>query len=64
MARTTINELKRRRLAGASAAERASFDETYAASALAVRVMNRFATLAGRPSGISPAPLDRDSYLE
>jgi hypothetical protein len=38
MARTTINELKRRRLAGASAAERASFDETYAASALAVRV--------------------------
>ena len=38
MARTTINELKKRRLANASATERAAFDETYAASALAIRV--------------------------
>ena len=38
MARTTINELKRRRLAGAARPNSASFDETYAASALAVRV--------------------------
>ena len=38
MACSTINELKRRRLAGACEAERASFDETYAALALAVRV--------------------------
>jgi len=37
MARTTIKQLKERRLAGASAAERAEFDETYAA-ALAIRV--------------------------
>ena len=39
MARTTINELKQRRLA--SAAERATFDETYAATALALRVGER-----------------------
>jgi transcriptional regulator with XRE-family HTH domain len=38
MARTTIKELKQRRLDGASAAERAEFDETYAAAALAIRV--------------------------
>ncbi len=38
MARTTIKQLKQRRLAGASAAERAEFDETYAAAALAIRV--------------------------
>jgi ribosome-binding protein aMBF1 (putative translation factor) len=38
MARTTINELKKRRLAGATAAERAEFDETYGAAALAIRV--------------------------
>lgn len=33
-----INELKKRRLAGASAAERAEFEETYAAATLAIRV--------------------------
>jgi hypothetical protein len=38
MARTTIKHLKERRLTGASAAERAEFDETYAAAALAIRV--------------------------
>ena len=38
MARTTIKQLKDRRLAGASVAERADFDETYAAAALAIRV--------------------------
>ena len=38
MARATINELKKRRLAGATPAERAQFDETYAAAALAIRV--------------------------
>ncbi len=38
MARTTIKQLKQRRLAGARAVERAEFDETYAAAALAIRV--------------------------
>ena len=38
MARTTIKQLKDRRLVGASAAGRAEFDETYAAAALAIRV--------------------------
>jgi ribosome-binding protein aMBF1 (putative translation factor) len=38
MARTTIKDLKKRRLAKASPAERAAFDETYAAAALAIRV--------------------------
>jgi ribosome-binding protein aMBF1 (putative translation factor) len=38
MARTTIKELKQRRLAAASAEERAAFDETYAAATLAIRV--------------------------
>jgi ribosome-binding protein aMBF1 (putative translation factor) len=38
MARTTIKDLKKRRLAKASPAERATFDETYAAAALAIRV--------------------------
>ena len=38
MARTTINQLTSRRLANATAAERAEFDETYAAASLALRV--------------------------
>jgi ribosome-binding protein aMBF1 (putative translation factor) len=38
MARTTIKELTRRRLAAANDQDRASFDETYAAAALAIRV--------------------------
>lgn len=38
MARTTINQLKQRRPASASAVERAEFDETCAAAALAIRV--------------------------
>jgi ribosome-binding protein aMBF1 (putative translation factor) len=38
MARTTIKELKQRRLAAASAEQRAAFEETYAAAALAIRV--------------------------
>ncbi len=38
MARPTIKDVKKRRLAGASAAERAEFDETHAAAALAIRV--------------------------
>ena len=38
MARTRINELRKRRLAGASAAERAEFNKAYAAAALAIRV--------------------------
>jgi len=38
MARTTINQLKKRRLANATKTERAKFDETYAAAALAIRV--------------------------
>ena len=38
MARTTIKELKKRRLAQANTRERAEFDETYAAAALAIRV--------------------------
>ena len=41
MARATIDEPKQRRLASASAAERATFDETYAAVALALRVGER-----------------------
>ena len=38
MARTTINELKKRRLARATPSERAAFDDTYAAAALAITV--------------------------
>ncbi len=38
MGRTAIDELKSRRLAGASATESAEFNETYAAAALAIRV--------------------------
>ena len=38
MARSTIKDVKKRRLAKASATERAAFDETYAAVALAIRV--------------------------
>jgi ribosome-binding protein aMBF1 (putative translation factor) len=38
MARTTIKQLKKRRLTDATPAERAAFDETYAAAALAIRV--------------------------
>jgi ribosome-binding protein aMBF1 (putative translation factor) len=38
MARATIKDLRNRRLARATAAERAEFDETYAAAALAIRV--------------------------
>src|SRR4051812_11283833 len=38
MARTTIKQLKKRRVAKVTASERASFDETYAAAALAIRV--------------------------
>ncbi len=36
--RATIKAIKDRRLAGVGAAERAKFDETYAAAALAIRV--------------------------
>ena len=38
MARTTINELKNRRLAAMSVDERAAFDETYAATRLTLDV--------------------------
>jgi ribosome-binding protein aMBF1 (putative translation factor) len=38
MARTTIEQLKQRRLSAASAAERAEFDDTYAAAQLAIQV--------------------------
>ena len=38
MARTTINELKDRKLKAASEIERAAFDESHAAAALAIRV--------------------------
>jgi ribosome-binding protein aMBF1 (putative translation factor) len=38
MARTTIDQIKKRRIAEASPAERASFTETYAAASLALRV--------------------------
>lgn len=38
MARTTIKELTRRRLAAANDEERASFDETHATATLAIRV--------------------------
>ncbi len=50
MARTTIKQLKQRRLAGASAAERAEFDETYAAAALAIRVGEQIRDAARRRS--------------
>ena len=49
MARITINELKKRRLADATAAERAEFDETYAAAALAIRVGEQIRDAARRP---------------
>jgi hypothetical protein len=39
MARTTIEEVKQRRLADASGEERAAFEETYAAATLAIRVV-------------------------
>jgi hypothetical protein len=48
--------LKRRRLAGACQAERATFDETYAVVALAIRVGERIRD--------AMPPLDLDSYLE
>lgn len=38
MARTTINELKKRRLASATPSERTAFDDAYAAAELAIRV--------------------------
>ena len=38
MARTTIDQLKKKRLAAGTAAERAAFEETYAAASLALRV--------------------------
>jgi ribosome-binding protein aMBF1 (putative translation factor) len=38
MARTTIEQLKQRRLRAASKAERAEFDDAYAAAQLAIRV--------------------------
>ena len=38
MARSTINELKKRRLASATPRERAAFDDAYAAAELAIRV--------------------------
>jgi|SRR5216117_3307627 ribosome-binding protein aMBF1 (putative translation factor) len=38
MARTTIDQLKKQRLAAGTAAERAAFEETYAAASLALRV--------------------------
>jgi ribosome-binding protein aMBF1 (putative translation factor) len=38
MARTTINQLKKRRLASATPSERAAFDDAYVAAALAIRV--------------------------
>lgn len=41
MARTTINELKNRRLAAMTTDERAIFDETYAATRLAIDVGDR-----------------------
>ena len=37
MVRTTMNELKDRRLVAANETERAAFDETYAAAELAIR---------------------------
>ena len=38
VARTTIDQLKKKRLAAGTAAERAAFEETYAAASLALRV--------------------------
>ena len=38
MARTTIDQLKKKRLAAGTSAERAAFEETYAAASLALRV--------------------------
>jgi len=38
MARTTIDQLKKKRLAAGTVAERAAFEETYAAASLALRV--------------------------
>ena len=48
MARTTVNELKRRRLADASAGERTEFDETYATTALTIRVGEQIRYAAAR----------------
>jgi len=66
MARTTINELKRRRLADASAGERTEFDETYATTALTIRVGEpiRDARSSPSPSSFAAREEDADSACE
>jgi hypothetical protein len=61
MARTTINELKKRRLAGASAAERAEFEETYAAAALAIPAAEQIRDARTSTSLSSSAPREDDA---
>ncbi len=62
MARATIRELKKRRLAGLSAAERRVFNDTYAAAVLAIRGgHSRDAGEEARPRSPRNAS---DSYLE
>ena len=56
MPRTTIDDLKRKRLRGATAAERVAFDHTYATASLALRVGEQIRT-AREAAGLSQRDL-------
>ncbi len=53
MARTTIDEVKKNRLAAMTADERAVFDETYAATDSPSTSARRYATLGRLPASVS-----------